>query len=177
VEAIAAERQALNVDPLSIVSTQNLGHLPTFDRQYPEAAIQLERAIELDPARPGPWFGLAWALLLADSTDYARRALERWAALAGADPHHFTRPPALVSQHRRTSVPAPLPEEIYGAPQLSLMDRARSSALVGDIERAFELLEQLVRERWPQAFEVPIDPSVDSVREDPRFGELLNTIR
>jgi eukaryotic-like serine/threonine-protein kinase len=175
-EAIGAERRALEFDPLSIVSTQNLAHLLKFDRQYQAAMAQAERTLDLDRTRPDTWFQIAYIRILADRTDEAGRALARWAELVGADPQVFGRLPGLVAQHRRTGEPVRLPSELDTTSQLGMMDRARLYALGGDADRALDLLERLVRQRWPQALELPIDPAFETLGNDPRFSSLLQSM-
>ena len=176
-EAIAAERRALDFDPLSTVSNVNLGALLRLDRQYVPSMIQFQRALDLDPDRAAIWLDYALTLLLADSAEHASRALERWAQLIGADPRVLARVPSLVSEHRRTRAPAPLPPEIDAVPQLGPMARARLHALVGDREKALKFLERVVQDQWPHALEVPVDPIFDSLRNDSRFGTLLRRIQ
>ena len=176
-EAMAAERRALDFDPLSVVSNVNLAALLRLDRQYVPSMIQFQKALDLDPVRAATWFDLALTLLLADSAEYASRSLERWAQLVGADTRLLARVPSLVSQHRRTRVPAPLPRQIDAVFQLGPMARARLHALVGDRERALELIERVFQEHWPHALEVAVDPIFESLRNDSRFSPLLRRIQ
>ena len=148
----------------------------SLDRQYALAVTQYEKALDLDPNHPGVWLDFAMTLLQTDSTDYAARALERWAELVGADAHIFGRISILVSQHRRTGKRVQLPPEVDAAPALSPIHRSRLYALAGDRERALEGIERIFRERWPAALEVKVDPAFDSLRKDVRFTALVRRI-
>ena len=44
---------------------------------------------------------------------------------------------------------------------------------LGDLDRAFPLLEQAVSERSPGAMWLRIDPRYDALRQDPRFKRFL----
>jgi hypothetical protein len=48
---------------------------------------------------------------------------------------------------------------------------------LGDADRAFEWLDRAVRDRRGWLAYLKVEPLLDSLRADPRFGRLLETMR
>jgi hypothetical protein len=49
-------------------------------------------------------------------------------------------------------------------------------AALGEVEPAMEWLERSFAERETDLVELAIDPRIDALRGEPRFGEILDTI-
>ncbi len=56
------------------------------------------------------------------------------------------------------------------------MNLARVHAGLGDTDRAFELLEIAYEKREPWIIAVKIGPGFDTLRDDPRFADLIRRI-
>jgi hypothetical protein len=53
---------------------------------------------------------------------------------------------------------------------------ARIHAALGDNDQALESLRRACDERDPTVFQLKIDPSLDSLRADPRFSQLVKQV-
>ena len=62
-----------------------------------------------------------------------------------------------------------------GAP-IPAMEYAEAYAGVGDVESAFEMLERAFDQREPALLDIGVDPSFDSVRDDPPFARLIDRV-
>jgi hypothetical protein len=61
--------------------------------------------------------------------------------------------------------------------QRPLPDQLVAHVGVGDTETAFEILERMLDERYPQLInDVPLSPFYDSLRTDPRYADLLRRL-
>jgi len=49
-------------------------------------------------------------------------------------------------------------------------------ALLGDKEQAFEYLNKAVEKRHSQMVMLNVEPAFDSLRDDPRFDELVRRV-
>ncbi len=52
-------------------------------------------------------------------------------------------------------------------------DLAVIYAGLGEIDRAFSLLDESLTTHDPESMILPVDPRLDALRGDPRFGALL----
>jgi tetratricopeptide (TPR) repeat protein len=179
-EALAQLRQAKALDPLSASIQASIGTAMYLDRRYNEAQTELRASLELDSGNPVTYWYLANALDLAGSRREAemeaRRGLEiapqnayllselgRLAALNGQDAE--ARRIAADLAARSAAVPMPL-ETI-----------AVVYAALGDRDRAFEFMRRADQERSPGVMWAKRDPMLDSLRDDPRFADLLRRLR
>ena len=104
--ALALTERALKLDPRSAANHNNRGIALLRAADPDGAAREFERAIELDPARPGPYYNLAilerWYRL--DHVAAARRFQQYWTR-SHADPD------SLYAELGRAGTPTPVAEE------------------------------------------------------------------
>ena len=55
-------------------------------------------------------------------------------------------------------------------------EMARQCAFLGDKEQAFEYLNKAVEKRQSQIVMLKVEPAFDSLRDDPRFDELVRRV-
>jgi TolB-like protein/DNA-binding winged helix-turn-helix (wHTH) protein len=79
-DAIGLQRRVVATDPLSANNRGNLGSLLMMVGQLPEAQAELERALELSPARVGVTANVADVLILQGRTDEALKVISRMPA-------------------------------------------------------------------------------------------------
>ena len=109
-----------------------------------EAAIRsLSRGLERSPESP---------LLLSDLAHAYARAGKRAAGDARRSRAGRTRPRSRFPRREQAA-------HVYGA--------------LGDLDRAFPLLEKAVSDRSPGAMWLRVDPRYDALRQDPRFKQFL----
>ena len=177
--AIEMARRAEDLDPLTASTIGLAGDIYYFAREYERAIQHYRTAREMQPN------GALWHAMLGciytDTGRYkeARASLQRSIPLAGED----LRPKALLGwsyarSGNRTKAPQVLDElERASAPTHgSRYSRAFVYAALGDLDRAFAMLDQAVQARWPFLGAVTVLPPYDGVRSDPRYAELLKKI-
>jgi len=179
-EALAENQRAIDLDPLSSFSYMNRALTFFVMRQHDNALAQFQKSIELDGnfARAHEWLGYvyeqkgmqreaitAWSKALTLSgEDEQASILERTYAASG-----FVSAVTVLAQKRleqakeRTNRGGYVPASEYVTAYMRL----------GDKEQAFAWLAKLVEERNGDRLELNTSPLYDSLRDDPRFPELL----
>lgn len=181
-EAIREMKKALDQDPLSLASNQDLGKLYYFARRYEEAIRQFRRILETDPnswqarwdlgrtylqqgmfeeavarfrpetRRPGELLNLALTHAMSGRILEAERLLAE-----------------LEEPHRQGKLQAASNPEHF-------LQMARGYAVLGHKDQAFACLETAYEQRNHRLVELKIDPLFDRLRSDPRYADLLGHI-
>lgn len=174
-EALAEAWQALRLDPLSIAVSNNYGRMLYFNRQYDKAIEQFTQSLELDPRSP-----MSYML-----RGFARQTIGQYAA-AFADFRKgwtFTnnvRGVAIADEYNRTKdrdrairSMAELFEAGIPSGKAQPSSVAMAYLQIGEINKVFEFLEVGYRMRSRSMFYTNAIPEYDSIRNDPRFKDLL----
>ena len=177
-EAISAINRALNLDPVSLAISTDVGVLYYYARQYDQAIAQYLKTLEMDPSFVRAYVTLGSAYgqkgmyeeavemfqkaidLSGDRTKIA--ALGRAYALSGRKGEALQVIDALneLSQHRYVS-----PYSI-----------ALIYAGLGQKDKGFDWLHRAYEERVGDLIYVKVDPYLDSLRPDMRFTTLLKKV-
>jgi tetratricopeptide (TPR) repeat protein len=175
-EGIAANKRAIQLDPLTPTTTIGLGWMYYFTRQYDESIRQLEKALELDPNSPYAHMELAWNY--ADTGKYAEAVASCQKALdLLADDQVI-----LGACGQRYAISGRRDEALKLLDQLMEMSASRYvdayyiatiHAGLGDVHRTLDWLERAYEQRSPSMVFLKIAPFTDGVRDDPRFQSLL----
>jgi TolB-like protein/Tfp pilus assembly protein PilF/class 3 adenylate cyclase len=176
--AIAEGKRAVELDPLSLIISADLGEDYFFARRYDEAIAQLRKTIEMDPRfHYAHWnLGEVWQLKsqLNEAISEYRKAVE-----LNDDPFVF----ALLGQAYARAGQREEAQRILS--RLSEEARSRyvhaySFALMylalGDKERAIDEMERAYRERGRDVVLVNVDPMLDDLRGHPRFEALVQKV-
>jgi serine/threonine protein kinase/Tfp pilus assembly protein PilF len=178
-EAEEQIREAIACDPLSVPSNVYLAGVYHYRRDYDRSIQQARRALEIDPNDIEAH--IVVALNLEQKREYPEAIAELEKAYELAD-----RNPLLLG---------PLGSCYGGAGEkekaLGLIDGLNEAAKqmyvapmswvmlylgVGDIESAFHWLEKSAEARDILLCYLKVGPIYDQIREDPRYGELLQRI-
>jgi TolB-like protein/Tfp pilus assembly protein PilF len=180
-EAIREARRAQELDPLSLLMNQTAGNVLLLARQYDRAAEVLLRTIDMDPNFPAAHSVLAFVYAEQGRHEAALSELQRVLALAGAHPQVEASIQTFTAfAHAACGKQAEarlLLAELAGNPAAPAYSLAGVQARLGDRDAAFELLERAFREHSYQLVSLKVDPTLDGLRDDPRFGELLARLR
>jgi eukaryotic-like serine/threonine-protein kinase len=173
-EAEAELCQAIKIDPLSIVYNWQYGFGLFQARRYDEAIVQLNKTAEMDSS-----FSLtqwAFACIHQARGDYPKTAesFAKYYELAGnsedaalvrksfADNGWMGFVRMMTGEHQPDDVASYLAATLH--------------ASLGEKDAAFAKLERAYENReWLLAL-IKIDPRIDSLRDDPRFTEILHRI-
>ena len=178
-EALARMKKSLELDPLSLIINVAIGWAYYHARQYDEAVAQLLRTVELDPNYPMTYWILG--LIYRDTARYdlAISAGEKGVNLSGGSP-------LMRAALAQTFAAAGAPEKaIEIADELNELAKQRYVAPhffagiyvgLGEHDRAIEYLEKSCAEHCHWLIYLHIDPSMDDLRNDPRFQDLLRRV-
>ena len=175
-EGLAQMKRALELDPLSLVINADLGRTFYFARNHDQSLEQLRKTLDLDAN-----FAVAHVFLgqvfeqnkmyeeaiaefqkgsdLSGGSTYARARLGHAYAVAG-------------KAGEAQKVLAQL-KDLSKQKYVSAYDIALIYVGLGEKDQAFAWLERAYEERCPTLEFLKVEPSLDPLRSDPRFADLL----
>jgi eukaryotic-like serine/threonine-protein kinase len=178
-EAFARMKKSLELDPLSLIINVAIGWAYYHARQYDEAVAQLQRTLELDPNYPMTCWILGLLYRKTARYDLAISAGEKAVNLSGGSP--LMR--AALAQTFATAGAAQEAIQILDDLQKLARERyvvphffAGIYVGLGEHDRAIEYLEKSYAEHCHWLIYLHIDPSMDDLRNDPRFQDLLRRV-
>jgi serine/threonine protein kinase/tetratricopeptide (TPR) repeat protein len=178
-EALTRMKKSLELDPLSLIINVAIGWAHYHARQYDQAVEQLLRTVELDPNYPMTYWILGLLYRKTARSDLAISAGEKGVNLSGGSPLMRA---ALAQSYAEAGRPkdarqilddlTTLAQHKYVAPHFF----AGIHIGLGENDRALEYLEKSYAEHCHWLIYLHIDPSMDSLRDNPRFQELLRRV-
>jgi len=178
-EAMAETKRAQALDPLSLTLNTALGEDAYYARQYDEAIAQLEKTINLDPHYYRGYLLLGHAYEQMKMYEQAIETFQKGTTQA-------QRHPQLVSSLGCTYALAGERDKAHQAlAELREMSKHRyiSPYLfavvyvgLGDKDQAFAWLEKAYQDRSFWLIWLKVEPRFDSLRDDPRFQDLLRRV-
>ena len=175
-EAIARIKNGQELDPLSLIINVAGGWALYHARQYDEAIEQLRRTVELDPNYPITYWILG--LLLRKTGHYELAIIEgkNGVKLSGGSPLMLAALAHTLGAAGRTRKASQILNDLttlakqkYVAPYFF----AGIHIGLGEIDRAIECLEKSYEEHSHWLIYLHTDPSMDALREDRRFQDLV----
>jgi tetratricopeptide (TPR) repeat protein len=178
-DALDAFTAALRLDPLSALHQACLGLTQVANGDLDLADRSLQRALELAPELP---IAHQWLGLLRERQGRLEEAVAAWenGALYGQRTGLFVGPLGYgyarlgkVEKARRVL------EELESGGEngyVAELNLARVYAGLGQTDEAFEQLEIAFSKREPWILGLRIGPGFDTLRDDPRFADLLRRI-
>ena len=177
-EAIAQEKRAQELDPLSLIINADLGTAYIYARRYDEAIEQLRKTIEMDPSFYYARWRLGTAYELKGSLHEAMIEYQNARAL-NDDPTVLAligRAYAVSGKRDEASRTLDQLKEIARQRYVPAYAFAMLYAGLGEKDQAFQWLERGYQDR---AFDMPylkVDPLIDNLRSDPRFADLMRRV-
>jgi TolB-like protein/DNA-binding winged helix-turn-helix (wHTH) protein/Flp pilus assembly protein TadD len=177
--AIAETQRAYELDPLSIIINARLGHNYYYARRYDQAIEQYKKTLELDPNFVIAHSRLGWAYTQKGMHREAVEEFLRVNALSGESPETVA---TLKQVFARSGMRGywrkalALEQEKAKHRYVSAYEIAVLYARLGENEQAFDWLEKAYQERSSALVYLKVDPSLDALRPDPRFTDLLRRI-
>jgi TolB-like protein/DNA-binding winged helix-turn-helix (wHTH) protein/Tfp pilus assembly protein PilF len=179
-EGLAEIKRAQALDPLSPQANIDLGWAGIRARRYDEAIAQSRRTLELEPNFTEAWGCLLRAYQYKGMYAEALAEAERVMTRAGASQEVMAKLRQGDAAAGVKSVEQWMLDRLKKAAQsrdVSAYDLAVRYAAVGEKELAFEWMEKAYTERDAMLALLNTDPACDSLRSDPRFGNLLRRIQ
>jgi serine/threonine-protein kinase len=177
-EAIAEGERAHELDPLSLIINNDLGQVFYFARQYDRAVEQLRKTLEMDPNFTIAHFFTVLALTEKGEYNEALRDVQKAMELSGGgDPLIVAllgTVNAFAGEKEKAKVVLGKLTALSCRRYVSPFWLALVHVGLGETDRSFEWLENAFEERdhWLETSRV--HPMLDSLRSDPRYGDLLD---
>lgn len=178
-EAIAESQRARELDPLSNIINAWLSSRYFYARQYDKAIAEGRSAVEMDPGFAPARMVLGQAYEQKGMLKEAIAEFQQASSLDSASSMYAgCLAHAMALAGRRTEALQVLEDLNHRAGQgfVCSYDRAIAHVGLGAKDKAFELLEAAVEERSPRAAFLDVDPRLDGLRADTRFGVLLRSV-
>jgi tetratricopeptide (TPR) repeat protein len=178
-EAIAMMKKGRELDPLSLIINVAIGWACYMARRYDEAIEQLERTAELEPNFPATHWILGLLYRKAGRYDLAITAGEKGVKFSGGSSLMSA---ALAHTYGKCGKTKEARQLLRNLTELATHKYVTPHFLagihigLGENDRAIEYLEESYREHSPWLVYLHIDPSMDDLRNDPRFQDLLRRV-
>lgn len=173
-EALEQIHQAQQLDPLSPIIQSIEAFILNYARDYDRAIAQCQRVISREPNFGEVYAYLGMAYERKGMFREAMDAYQQYSTLTG----YNTREAAAI----RASPVLDARDfwrkmiELAKPPTGSKFDAAQGWAQLGENDQALALLEQVRAERNYHIMYLKVHPSLDPLRADPRFQELLRSV-
>ncbi|MGD9627804.1 MAG: winged helix-turn-helix domain-containing protein [Pyrinomonadaceae bacterium] len=170
-EALQAMEKAIAIAPTSF-NKRSRGRLLYRSRRYDEAIEQLQQVGQTDPEYREAF---RWLILCHQMKREYELALDWYLKLmeqSGASAEEI----ASVRSGFGASGWNSVLRHMSGNAAFGSMFRAATYAQLGEYDRAFEVLEEMYSRRSVHLITIAREPTLDPIRNDPRFADLLNRI-
>jgi len=178
-EAIGKMKKSQELDPLSLIINVAIGWACYMARRYDESVEQLLRTAELDPNYPVTHWILGLLYRQTGRYELAITAGEKGVNLSGGSPLMRA---ALAHTYGRSGRTKEALELLDDLTQLSKQKYVAPHFFagiyigLGENDRAMEYLEKSYKEHSHWLIYLHMDPSMDALRSDPRFQDLLRRV-
>jgi serine/threonine protein kinase/tetratricopeptide (TPR) repeat protein len=175
-EAIAEMKRAMELEPLSLVQGANFAAVYLYARQFDKALDQAKKTYDLDPnlVTGQNWMCHAYdvngmypeSLAISEKAALLNRSLLAASGYAYAKSGQRQKAEAVLTQWK----------ELEKTKYVANYWVAIVYAALGEKEAAFAELEKAYKERDWFLQRLKVDPFMDSLRDDPRFSDLVKRI-
>ena len=167
------EREAEQADPLSFIQQNSLGWGFLWNREYDRAIEQAKRAIALEPESADPYAIISISYKLMGME---REAFENFLETLRRDGATDAELLELKEAFRESGIGSMIQYNLgrrLTQPNLRPIAIAVGYSGLEDWDKAFEWLEKSWNEPLEGNENAPSNPQFDSIRDDPRFEQLL----
>jgi serine/threonine protein kinase/tetratricopeptide (TPR) repeat protein len=178
-EGLDRMKNGQDLDPLSLIINVAVGWALYHARRYDEAIEQLRRTVELDTNYPVTYWILGLLLRKTGCYELAIAEGEKAVKLSGSSPLMHAALAQTLGTAGRTKEALQVLDDLtklanqrYVAPYFF----AGIHIGLGENDRAIEYLEKSYEEHSHWLIYLHIDPSMDGVRDNPRFQDLLRRV-
>jgi TolB-like protein/DNA-binding winged helix-turn-helix (wHTH) protein/Flp pilus assembly protein TadD len=186
-QAIAENKRAVELDPLSLPINNFMGMTYLFAEDYGSAYRQFQNTIAMDPTFPLAHAYFSWLLFTMGRYEEAIREQEKSEVLSGSSPEQAATHATIMlrafkaggekglwQKHLELDLQAMKKPGTYDVSPSTL---AADYAMAGEKDKAFEWLEKGYEEREGQELTLlKVDPDYKNLRSDPRFPALLRKL-
>jgi len=172
-EAIAEIKTAIDLDPTSFFNQRIYANILYFSRRYDEAVAQYKRLMQMNEEIDPPY---QWLIRTLEMQGKEAEAFE-WLMKSPSMQKNDDKTIQLFKTAYQTSGWAGVLRERDKTPgEGNFFRRAGWNARLGDKDKAFEYLEKAYQQRNPLLYLLQVEPTLDPLRDDPRFDELVRRV-
>ena len=177
-DAIAAEKKALELDPLNTFLNTDLAFFLYWARRYEEATTQIRKTVELDPNNAFAHSILGWCLIAKGNQAEARAEFEKATTLDDLPWYVSSLGYACAAKGDRAKAEQILQdlEQLSKQRYVSPANRAAVYLGLGEKEKALDWLEKAYEDRDPIFWWIDGDQLYDSLRNERRFQALVQKV-
>jgi serine/threonine protein kinase/Tfp pilus assembly protein PilF len=176
-EGIAEIKTAIDLEPASLVNQRDYGVSLYYARRYADAVTQLKRVIAMDEKFDTAYPWLVVALEMQGKYPEAFEWFMKGRARNFQGPHAQKITEAEKAAYQTSGWQGLLLYQLEDKTDTRPdFQGAVLYAKVGNKDKAFECLEKSYQRREPWMSLLKVEPGLDSVRDDPRFDELVKRV-
>ncbi|HEY3133274.1 MAG TPA: protein kinase [Gemmatimonadaceae bacterium] len=177
-EALIEAHTAQENDPASVSVRRSLGYCYLYARKYEQGRYHLDRAIAMNPTAEESYRIQGLLLTFQKQYDAAERVLREALALAS---ECSTTTKATLAYSLAMAGDASYAEQVakellerHKHEYVSSVDLSVVHMAIGDKQKALDWVERAIDERRGWAAYLRVHPLVDSLRDEPRFHQLVD---
>jgi serine/threonine protein kinase/tetratricopeptide (TPR) repeat protein len=178
-EAIERMKKSQELDPLSLIISVAIGWAFYMARRYDEALEQLRRTVELDPNYPVTYWILGLLLRKMGRYELAITEGEQGVTLSGGSPLMNAALAQTFATAGRKEKAIQILDHLRNLTKQKYVASYFFAGIhigLGEDERAIEYLEKSYEEHSHWLIYLHLDPSMDSLRYNPRFQDLQRRV-
>src|SRR5437667_1499389 len=181
-EAVAADKEARELDPRSAERATSLGWTLYYAHRYPEAIGEFQTSLAMNPNLPGPQQGYAYSYLQWGMEKETIEAFQKFittsgnAELASEMGQAYARSGFRMAMRKFWQTALDIDLESARRGETSPFIIAGLYSLLGNKEQALSWLEKAYTNHSSKMLDLKVDPDFDNLREDPRFVELVQRV-
>jgi serine/threonine-protein kinase len=174
-DSVRETRRAVELDPLSMANRVSLAATLMYARDYEASIVELLRILELEPENSHAYYLLGASYTLNGQHKEGLAAIRRSIEL---DPEDVFGPPLLAWVSARAGQRDEALEALEQIEEQGpmLKEIAMVYGELGDLDQAFEFLDRAYAEDPGSLVYLRADPTADSLKDDPRFAELVRKL-
>jgi serine/threonine protein kinase/tetratricopeptide (TPR) repeat protein len=175
-EALDSLRRGQEIDPLRAAHRNELAMAFNWLRQHDRALLEARKALDLDPTFPLAYAELGTAFVQLGQAEEAIAQLGKAIDLGQRHPLVLgTLGYAFASAGNRPEALRLVEQLVAAAPGRFgfAFPIARILAALGEADQAFAWLKRACDERTPFIIWIRVDPTLDVLKSDPRFKQIL----
>ena len=178
-EAMVRIRKSQDLDPLSLIINVSVGWSLYFARRYNDAIEQLRRTLDLDPNYPVTHWILGLLLRNTGRHEEAIAEGEKGVNFSGGSPLMRAALAHTLGTAGRTKDAVQILDELTKLAQQKYVAPYFFAGIhigLGENQRALEYLEKSYEEHSHWLIYLPLDPSMDALRDNPGFQSLMQRV-
>jgi eukaryotic-like serine/threonine-protein kinase len=178
-EVMARMKNGQELDPLSLIINVAVGWALYNARRYDEAIEQLRRTVELDPNYPITYWILGLLLRKTGAYELAITEGEKGVKLSGGSPLMRAALAQTLGTAGRTKEARQILDDLTKLAQQKYVASHFFAGIhigLGESDQAIEYLEKSYEEHSHWLIYLHLDPSMDGLRDNPGFQDLLRRV-